>query len=201
MYAMIDALISLVIASFLLLGSPGPTPLALAAVGATFGFRGGTPFLLGILVGLAAVVSLGAAGMSAFFEAFPNSRIFVQVCGGLYICYIAYKVATAPVIASEQGSSGAAPTFKDGVIFNLLNPKAYAVLLALYSQFGLPLQNEVLAAFATGVVVYIIGIVIDLAWLSLGGVLRPVFSAPKSARIVRVCFAVAMVAAVIYTFL
>ncbi len=197
---MIDALVSLIIASFLLLGSPGPTPLALAAVGAAFGFRDGTPFLFGILVGLAAVVSLGAAGMSAFFEAFPNSRFFVQLCGGLYICYIAFKVAIAPVSAGEQALAGAAPSFKDGVIFNLLNPKAYAVLLALYSQFGLPFQNEAIATFATGLVVYATGIVIDVVWLSLGGVLRPVFSAPLAARIVRVFFALAMVAAVIYTF-
>jgi len=197
---MSDALISLTIASFLLLGSPGPTPLALAAVGATFGFRAGIPFLLGILVGLAAVVSLGAAGMSAFFEAFPSSRLFVQICGGLYVCYIAFKVATAPVLSSNEDAARDAPVFKDGVIFNLLNPKAYAVLLALYSQFALPFTAQWASVVATGVVVYAIGLVIDILWLSLGGVLRPVFSAPKSARAIRVFFALAMVAAVIYTF-
>jgi threonine/homoserine/homoserine lactone efflux protein len=197
---MADALISLIIASFLLLGSPGPTPLALAAVGATFGFRAGIPFLLGILVGLAAVVSLGAAGMSAFFESYPAGKLFVQVCGGLYICYIAYKVATAPVLGNDKEVAATAPVFKDGVIFNLLNPKAYAVLLALYSQFALPIDPAWLSVVATGVLVYAIGVVIDILWLSLGGALRPVFAAPKPARAIRVFFALAMVGAVIYTF-
>ena len=73
---MLEAVSSLVVATMLLLGSPGPATLALAATGAVFGFRGGTPFLIGILSGLAVAIVLGSAGIVALFEAFPASRFF-----------------------------------------------------------------------------------------------------------------------------
>ena len=197
---MLEALTSLVIATALLLGSPGPAPLALAATGAVFGFRGGMPFLFGILSGLAVAMVLGSAGIAVLFEAAPSSRFFVQICGGLYICYVALKIATAPVLAAQDNLSESAPLFRDGFILNLLNPKAYAAFLALFSQFLLPLSNNLASTTATAVVVYGVAIIVDVVWMALGGLLRPIFEAPKLARITRVTFGLLMVIAVIIAF-
>ena len=95
---MFEAFISLIVATTLLLGSPGPVPLALAATGAVFGFRAGLPFLIGILAGLAVAITLGSAGLAALFETAPSSRIFVQAIGAVYIGYVAVKIATAPTL-------------------------------------------------------------------------------------------------------
>jgi len=66
---MLEALFSLVSVSFLLLGSPGPAPIALAASGATFGVRESVPFLTGILAGLLVAIFTAAVGlgMSSLF--------------------------------------------------------------------------------------------------------------------------------------
>ncbi len=197
---MLEAVGSLVVATMLLLGSPGPATLALAATGAVFGFRGGTPFLIGILSGLAVAIVLGSAGIVALFEAFPASRFFVQICGGLYIGYVALKIATAPVLSTQENLSGSAPLFRDGFILNLLNPKAYAAFLALFSQFLLPFSNDTASTAVTALVAFGIGIVVDVAWLALGGLLRPIFEAPKLARITRVTFGLLMVIAVVVAF-
>jgi threonine/homoserine/homoserine lactone efflux protein len=198
---MLEAVVSLVAATVLLLGSPGPATLALAATGAVFGFRGGVPFLVGILSGLAVAIVLGSAGIAALFEALPASRIFVQVCGGLYICYIALKIATAPVAETRESTGGSAPLFRDGLILNVLNPKAYATFLALFSQFLLPFSNDLVSTAATALVIFGVGIAVDVVWLSLGGLLRPIFETPKIARITRVLFGLLMVMAVLVAFL
>lgn len=52
---MTDALLSLIITAVLLLASPGPVPIALAAAGATVGFKTGLPFMCGMLTGLSLV--------------------------------------------------------------------------------------------------------------------------------------------------
>ncbi len=197
---MLEALGSLIVATVLLLGSPGPATLALAATGAVFGFRGGMPFLIGILSGLAVAIVLGSAGIVALFEAFPASRFFVQLCGGLYICYIALKIATAPVLATHETPSRSAPLFRDGFILNLLNPKAYATFLALFSQFRLPFSNDMVGTAVTALVAFGIGIIVDIVWLVLGGLLRPIFEDPKIARITRVTFGLLMVIAVVIAF-
>lgn len=195
---MIEALGSLVLATALLLGSPGPVPIALAATGASYGVKRGTSFLLGILSGLAVAITLGSLGMVALFSTFPASRYVLGIAGALYICYIAAKIATAPLLPEQDLSNAKAPSFRDGFILNLLNPKAYAAFVALFSQFLLPFSTELLSTAATALVAFGIAILVDGAWLILGGVLTPLFRSPVLARPIRVLFGILMVATVAF---
>lgn len=192
---------SLIVATILLLGSPGPAPLALAGVGATYGVKRGVPFLLGILFGLIIVIFGAAVGLAAVFSTFPGLKLLVQILGAIYIVYVAQKIARAPILKAEGQSLGSIPKFTDGFILNLLNPKAYAAFFALFSQFLLPLDGRVISFVATAAVCFLIAVVVDFAWLLLGHIIRPLFETPKSARIMRVSFAVLMVAAVVWALL
>ncbi|MCO1334853.1 LysE family translocator [Microbulbifer sp. OS29] len=198
---MLEALFSLIAATTLLLGSPGPAPLALAASGATFGIRKSSRFLIGILLGLSVAIVGATAGLAALLVAWPEARFAVQLCGALYIGYIAIKIATAPVLDQSQSAASQAPSLLDGFIFNLLNPKAYAAFFAIFSQFLLPIEKSGLSYIATGLVCLMVAAVVDFIWLCLGGILRPVFYKPKQARMIRVCFALLMIIAVLAVFL
>ncbi|WNZ56606.1 LysE family translocator [Microbulbifer sp. MKSA007] len=198
---MLEALFSLIAATALLLGSPGPAPLALAASGATFGVRKSSGFLIGILLGLSVAIVGATAGIAALLAAWPEARLAVQLCGALYIGYIAIKIATAPVLEQGESATAQPPSLLDGFIFNLLNPKAYAAFLAIFSQFLLPIEESGLSYLATGLVCLLVAAAVDFIWLCLGGSLRPVFHKPRQARIIRVSFAVLMVAAVLAVFI
>ena len=197
---MTESIISLITATALLLGSPGPATLGLAGVGATFGVRGGLNFLGGILVGLCVVIVGAALGLAALFAVFPSARLAVQLVGGLYICYIALKIATAPHTSDIGNEKNTRSKFIEGFILNLLNPKAYVAFLALFSQFLLPVSTAVGAFLSTAAVCFIVAVVVDSMWLSFGGILRPLFKQPRQARVVRVMFAVLMVGAVLWAF-
>jgi len=191
-----ESLVTLITTTALLFGSPGPAPLALAATGATFGVRQGLPFLFGILAGLSAAIIGATVGLAAFFAAVPSARFSVQLAGALYIIFIAYKIAIAPTLDSSDKSTQSPPRFRDGFILNLLNPKAYAAFLAIFSQFILPFSNSITASAVTGLVCLIVAAFVDVIWLYLGGQLRPLFEKPKSARLMRVIFAILMIIAV-----
>lgn len=195
---MLEQVISLVLATGLLLGSPGPAPLALAATGATYGVRKGLPFLAGILLGLACAIVGATAGVAVLFSTFPEAKFSVQLLGAAYIVFVAQKIARAPVLNSGQSDATAPLKMVDGFILNLLNPKAYAAFLALFTQFLLETQSAPLSYFFTGVVCFLVATVVDVAWLALGGALRPLFEKPRPARIMRVSFALMMVSAVIW---
>ncbi|MEX2962198.1 LysE family translocator [Microbulbifer sp. TYP-18] len=197
---MTEALLSLISATALLLGSPGPATLGLAGVGATFGIRGGLNFLGGVLVGLCVVIVGAGLGLAALFAAFPSARLAVQIIGGLYICYIATKIALAPHIANTNHTKASRPKFIEGFILNLLNPKAYAAFLALFSQFLLPFSSAAVAFIITAVTCFLVAVFVDTLWLSFGGIIRPLFRRQKQARIVRVIFAVLMITAVLWAF-
>lgn len=193
---MIEALLSLITATALLLGSPGPAPLALAAIGATYGVRKGLSFLIGILAGLACAIVGAVVGLSALFTAFPTVKFACQLIGGAYIVYIAFKIARAPIV--ENAAPQSPPTFSDGFILNLLNPKAYAAFLAIFSQFLLPMSSEITAYVATGVVCWLVAMVVDAIWLGFGALLKPIFAHPQQARFIRIAFALLMVSAVVF---
>ncbi len=196
---MLESFLSLVTATALLLGSPGPAPLALAATGATYGVRKGTPFLLGILLGLSCAIVGATAGLSVLFSSFPNVRFSCQLVGATYIAYIAFKIASAPILTNNASES--APKFKDGFILNILNPKAYAAFLAIFSQFLLPFTDSMIGYIVTGITCLLVATVVDILWLCFGGILKPVFSHPTQARAIRIVFALLMLGAVIYTFI
>ena len=196
-----ESILSLSIATALLLGSPGPAPLAIAATSAAFGMKNGIPFLIGILCGLMFAIVGATFGIATLLNTFPDIRLTLQVIGALYIIYIAQKIARAPVLDHLNNRGASKPSLLDGFILNLINPKAYAAFLAIFSQFLLPLETQFSSYLATGLICFLIAVIVDSAWLVLGGFLRPFFESPKSARFIRIVFAILMVSAVFFALL
>jgi threonine/homoserine/homoserine lactone efflux protein len=168
-------------------------------VGASFGAKQGLPFLFGILSGLAVAIVVTTLGLSALFTIDSSAKAILQVVGGLYILYVAIKIATAPVV-TDGNSHSKAPSFIDGFILNLLNPKAYAAFFAIFSQFLLPIGNHTLAFGITAAVCMLVAILVDGVWLMLGSVIKSTFRKPLQARLLRVSFGVLMLLAVAWTF-
>jgi threonine/homoserine/homoserine lactone efflux protein len=187
----IEAYLNLIVFAFLLLGSPGPAPMAVAATGAVFGFRAGLNFVIGLVLGFTVVLLLQAWGISWLFQKYPHLQPWIQWLGVGYIMFLAWKIGTAtPQLKSTLQQ---APTLFDGMILNVINPKAYAALLVIYVEFLLPHESIPVAWFMTGLVCWLLVVVIDLAWLLLGQVLQPLMTEPTRARRIRWSFAVAMV--------
>ncbi len=198
-YVLLESYLSLIAATALLLGSPGPAPLALAATGATFGFKQGMPFLLGILLGLSVVIVGATLGLASLFSALPQLRLICQLLGAAYILYIAYKIVSAGSITNKAAQ--VAPGFRDGFILNLLNPKAYAAFLAIFSQFLLPIADVASSYLLTGFICLLVATIVDLLWLSFGGLLKPLLAQPKQAKVIRIVFALLMIGAVMISLL
>lgn len=198
---MTEAIVALTIASGMLLGSPGPATLSLAAVGATFGVTRGLSYLAGILLGLLCAMAGGVFGVAAIFVQWPEARWIVQLLGAAYLTYIAIRIATAPILASDMADTHDMPRFRDGFILNLLNPKAYAAFFVLFSQFLVPFDDLQLSYIATALIIFVVAVVVDTIWLAIGSGIRTIFTHPRSARATRVLFGVSIVAATLWSLL
>ncbi|KID56114.1 lysine transporter LysE [Pseudoalteromonas luteoviolacea] len=184
---MLEAIISLAFTTFLLLGSPGPAPLALAAVGASSGVREGVPFLLGILSGLLVAIVASATGLGALLLSFPQLTHVLQVAALLYLLYVAYKIATNKSALSSTGDKSVG--FMDGFILNLFNPKAYAACIAIFANVALPFESQVQASVVAASILFAVAIVADALWLYFGGVLHRVVKTSQQLRYLRLFFA------------
>ncbi len=196
-FPLLEAYFSLIVFSFLLLGSPGPAPLAIAATSAVFGIRKGFNFLFCLVIGFGMVLLI--QGFAMFWLVGQNQHLMwvFQLFGFVYILFIAYKIANAPISQSE-GQSLSPPSFLDGLILNLTNPKAYAAMTLIYSQMLLPKEPQSLAYLMTGAISFLVVVAIDFLWLFLGQVIRPFIQDPIVGRRVRFLFALMMVLVVLF---
>ena len=194
---MFEAYLTLIIFTVVLLGTPGPATLAVAATGTVFGFRQGVLFTAGLVVGFGVVLVLESWGLSRLLSQYPELKFYLQWFGLAYVIFLAFKIATAKPVTDDQPSSRA-PTFFDGLILNISNPKAYAAVLVIYTQFLLPHSDPQLAYAMTGMVCFVMVLLIDFGWLFLGQMLRPLFKQPKRAQIIRLVFATSMILAMLF---
>lgn len=183
-----DSIIALIVATSILLGSPGPAPLALSACSASFGIRKSIPFYFGILFGLGLVIVATIFGVSVLFSNYPQARFIAQLFAAAYLIYVAYKIAVLSS-ASSRSEQVNVPNLFDGFILNILNPKAYAAFLAIFSQFQVESGSLYASVFVTAIISFMVAVIVDFLWLLIGGSLKRIFSQPKSARIVRITMA------------
>ncbi len=106
------------------------------AGGRRLGFAG----IFGINAAACVHVTVGAAGLVALVAMAPGVFDGLLAAGALYLAWIGLGLirAGAALPADAAGAAGATArgvAFRRGMITNLLNPKAYAFMLAVFPQF------------------------------------------------------------------
>ncbi|TNE40466.1 MAG: LysE family translocator [Alphaproteobacteria bacterium] len=193
-------LILLWAAALPLMGSPGPATLSLAAIGASFGARAGLPYLAGIILGTTGALLLIAAGVTGLILASPAAVTLISLLAAAYILYLAYKIATAPVLGEPQGTARP-PAFFSGLLLAIANPKAYVAIGAVYAGYRIyphDLGQDTLAKVAALTLVIIL---VNSIWLLFGALLARYLRDPRIGRIVNIVFALLLVISVAFSVL
>lgn len=192
---MANDLVLLWLAAFPLMGSPGPATLSLAGIGVAYGFRRGLAYLTGIILGTTAVLVLIATGVTTIILTQPALTGALVVIATLYILYLAWKIATAPVGRSQM-DTGNAPTLWPGAVLALANPKAFAAIGAVYvgqSPIENNLVNDTLAKMAA--LIFVI-VTVNTAWLAFGSLFSNLLNHPRLGRIANISFAMMLVVSI-----
>jgi threonine/homoserine/homoserine lactone efflux protein len=191
----LEGLLAFVLAALALAGSPGPATLSLAATGAAFGARRGLAYMTGIDIGMLAVMAITASGVTGILLALPGATPVVAVLAGVYFVYLAVRIAIAPPLA-EAAERGRPPSFGGGIFLSLVNPKAYAMIAALFSGFVLAPEHLALDVAVKAIMLAAIIGTVNVAWLQAGATLTRFFREPRLNRAINVSFAVLLVASV-----
>jgi threonine/homoserine/homoserine lactone efflux protein len=191
-----EGLSGFLLAAVALAGSPGPATLSLAASGAAFGVRRVAGYLVGIGVGMVAVMAITASGLIGLMLALPGVAPVVTVAAAAYFLWLAWRIAMAPPL-TEDTAQRRPPSFGAGFALSLINPKGYAAMAALFSGFVL-LRDRVIADAVVKIAVLTAVITaVNILWLMSGAVLTRFFRDPRANRIVNVAFAVLLLASVV----
>ena len=128
-------------------GTPGPANMALLATGARYGLRTALPFVAGVAVGKQFIIWPIGFGLMGVLSAYPVVFATLKFASAAYILWLAWKVANLKLAPGRAGDS--APGFAAGLIVHPLNPKAWAMITAGFTNFVEPGTSTV---FATAVI-------------------------------------------------
>lgn len=197
---MLENTVALLTVALPLMGSPGPAIVSLAATGSTFGFRPGLRYLAGILLGNSTVLLMVAAGITGMVLTIPNAVPVLTVIGLGYLLYLAYRIATAPVVRDTE-IAGAAPTTAGGYLLSLVNPKAYAAIGAVYASGGIVPDDPALDTALKIAVLVAVNVTVNTAWLAIGATFSSALRNPRTGRAMNWSLAFLLLASVAYTFI
>jgi threonine/homoserine/homoserine lactone efflux protein len=193
-----QALVSLLIAATVVMGSPGPSTLSATAVGASFGFRPAVPYLAGLVLGTVAVLLVVIAGVLSLLVAVPGATPVLTVVSAGYILYLAYRIGTAPPL-SRQDPTTAVPSFGSGLVLAIANPKAYLAISAVVGGTILSAMPVIDALLKTALLSGMI-VLIHVLWLLAGASLARFLYDPVASRVANILLAVALAASAVLAF-
>lgn len=116
--------------------TPGPNNLMLLASGTNFGWRRSLPHLLGISFGFGVMLAFVGLGLGEVFAHYPGLHDVLKWASLAYLLYLAFKVATAAPPQADGGSQGRPMGFGAAALFQVVNPKAWAMALTAVTAYG-----------------------------------------------------------------
>ena len=154
---------------FVVSAIPGPNMLLVMTHGAQHGLRRSGATMAGCLSALVLMLSVSAAGLGVFLEAWPAMFNALRMIGAAYLVYLGIKAWRSPAdegVAHRTDELAAKPArsrlalFRNGFLVAGSNPKAILFAAALLPQFidasrpTLPQFGVLVATFA----------VIEVSW-------------------------------------
>jgi threonine/homoserine/homoserine lactone efflux protein len=150
---------------------------------------------VGLIVGIG--VTLLVSSMGLVYLITQNEilfTVFKYIALG-YMLYLVYKIWNTGDVNSETSK---ALTFKDGLILNSINPKAYIGAFAILTQFvnskTVILQNE----FLVSAVIFVLVSIIDFTFCYLGEVVFGLITKKQIISKVNKVMAILLLISIIY---
>lgn len=195
---MITAELFAALAAFAFVSSitPGPNNLMLMASGINFGVRKTVPHMLGVALGFTLMIILIGLGIMQIIEAVPGSMLFITVASGLYLLYMAWKIAITRAPPTENGNvaAGSKPfTFLQAALFQWVNPKAWTMALTAISAYAPKSQGWVGVLIVAGVF-GAINLPSTGTWAVMGAKMRRFLNNPVRLRAFNITAALLLVA-------
>lgn len=172
--------------------TPGPNNTMLLASGVNFGFRRTLPHMIGISTGVAIMMVAVGFGLGEAFARLPVLYTVLEVASIAYLLYLAWRIGTSGEVNANNGKSRPM-TFVEAALFQLVNPKAWMMVLTAATTVQLS-HSYGASAIGMAVVFIFVGFPCISVWAAFGQGMRGFLSNPRRLRMFNVTMAVLLVA-------
>lgn len=149
--------------------TPGPNNMLLTASGANFGFFRSLSLLMGIMIGMQAMLLMVAFGVGGLILLYPSLHLFFKVAGSVYLLWLAWKIGSADYEKLDTDKTPAARMpFWQGGLLQLINPKAWLMALGAVASFSLAGEAYRTSVVAISIAMALVNALSGVIWLGFG---------------------------------
>ncbi|MEL7100698.1 MAG: LysE family translocator [Pseudomonadota bacterium] len=147
-------------------GTPGPANMALMATGARFGLHRALPFVAGVALGKQLIIWPIGFGLMELANQHPALFTALKWASAAYIIWLAWKVANLRLTPSAAAAN--VPGFAAGLIVHPLNPKAWTMIVAAFTNFVAPGTDAFTATATIAAVLLACQVLLHPLWTLAG---------------------------------
>jgi threonine/homoserine/homoserine lactone efflux protein len=192
----ITLMLSMISLSLAMSISPGPVNMLIISSSVNNGFKKTFSFVSGATIGFTLLLSFIGVGFITFL---PQYTLFLQVLfiiGTLFVIYLGYKIATAPVSIEIENNKKNILKFYEGFLLQWLNPKAWIASVAGISLYST--TQEILYSF---ILIYFIICYLSLSfWAVVGSKATFLLNTPEKLKIFNLLMGSVLIAVAFYLF-
>ena len=170
------------------------------ASGLNYGISRSMPHYLGIVLGFPTMVLAVGLGIAQLFEVYPAMHLVLKIAGAVYLSYLAYKIAIAPVSESNE-AKGKPFTFIQGAAFQWVNPKAWVLAVGATVTYTTLGEGYVLQVITIGLIFLVFGAPCIMLWLWGGASLKTLMRNPNTVRVFNISMAILLVGSLVPVFI
>ncbi len=135
-----DTFLALLVYAFVTSVTPGPNNFMLLASGVNFGFTRTLPHMCGIGFGFFTLLLGVGFGLGALLTAFPQLHLALKIAGGVYLLYLAWKIASSRSMGKAGDAKARPMTFVEASLFQWVNPKAWVMAITAMAVYADPVS-------------------------------------------------------------
>lgn len=170
--------------------------MAMLATGARYGFRAALPFVAGVVLGKQLIIWPIGFGLMSLADQVPLLFELLKYVSAAYIIWLAWRVANMRLSVNKDTAN--APGFVAGLWVHPLNPKAWAMIVAGFTNFVDPGTPTLTATAIIAVSLMGIQIICHPVWTFFGDRIAKLLIGTPSERYLMWCLAALTVAFVGY---
>lgn len=159
--------------------TPGPNNLLLATSGVNFGLRRTIPHVLGISLGMFVLVFATVLLLGSILSIFSGLRPWLALGGGGYLLWLSWHIFRAGKPGEAKGATKPFTPW-EAALFQVLNPKAWVMVVNMALFFAPGKGGDWWAAFALAAVSTAINLPCISIWAVLGDRLRKLLSGDRA---------------------
>jgi threonine/homoserine/homoserine lactone efflux protein len=189
----LDQLIAFSLFAVIASVTPGPNNTMILASGLNYGFVRSLPHMAGISIGFAVLVMATGLGLHTVFIQMPILQAILKYAGAIYLLWLAWQLAHAAPMSSEQTSASRPMTFLGAAAFQWVNPKAWVMAVGALTTY-LPHAFNVADVMGMALFFGLVCAPCVAIWAVFGQGMRRILQNPRTVRIFNIVMAGLLVA-------